>query len=216
MDIHPPHRPPLSVKEVALQLAIVTVGILIALSLEGAVQWWHHRTLVRETKARIHTELRGNQESIQTVLKTSGPVRNRFSRAIELVSDLSTADHRAEAATLLGSGKILDDVSFAFFNTAAYTTAEVTGAFGYMEYVDALKYADAYDLQAVYVRMQDNAERDLFAGLMLGTSMKTKPTPGEIEDVKRQLRIAFGSLALMENVATKLNELYDRAWKDAQ
>ena len=172
MEIHAPHDSGLTIRDALVHLCIVTVGILIALSLEGTLQWWHHRTLVRETKQRLAAELHGNQESIQQVLKALGPVKSRFTHAIDLVGDLSDVQKRSEAATLLGSGNILNDVSFAFFNTAAYTTAEVTGALGYMEYSDALKYADAYDLQAVYVRLQDNAEKDLFAALMLGTGMK--------------------------------------------
>jgi hypothetical protein len=215
MEIHAPHDSGLTFRDALVHLSIVTVGILIALSFEGTLQWWHHRALVRETKQRLATELRGNQESIQTVLNKAGPVRERFMHAIDLMADLSKPDKQTEAAALLGSGNILNDVSFAFFNTAAYTTAEVTGAFGYMEYADALKYADAYDLQAVYVRIQDNAEKELFTATMLGTSMKSKPTSVQIEDVSRQLRIAFGDLAMMQNVATKLSELYDRALKDA-
>ena len=35
MEIHAPHQPILSVKEALVHLTIVTVGILIALSLEG-------------------------------------------------------------------------------------------------------------------------------------------------------------------------------------
>jgi hypothetical protein len=51
---------------------------------------------------------------------------------------------------------------------------------------------------------------------MLGTGMKSKPTAGQIEDINRQLRISFGGLAMMENVGTKLNELYGRALENAR
>ena len=50
---------------------------------------------------------------------------------------------------------------------------------------------------------------------MLGESMRGKPTPTEVEDVKRQLRLAVGGIVIMENIANKLNELYSKALYDA-
>jgi hypothetical protein len=76
MEIHAPHHPVLTVKEALVHLAIITTGILIALSLEGALEWSHHRELVGETRVRLRDEIRGNQESVQIVLKPnrySGP-----------------------------------------------------------------------------------------------------------------------------------------------
>jgi hypothetical protein len=216
MEIHIPNRPILTFKEALVHLSIITTGILIALSFEGALQWWHHRDLVRETRQRIQSEMRGNQGSIQDVLKTVGPARARFTAAIDALSDLSSSEKQKQAASAFapGAGNLLSGISFAFFNTASYTTAENTGAFGLMDYTEAIKYADAYDLQAVYTRLQDNAEKDAFAAAMLGTALTGKPTAAEIEDIKRQVRLALGGLIITENVATKLNELYTRALKD--
>ena len=217
MEIQAPHRPTLTFKEALVHLCIVTTGILIALSLEGTLQWWHHRELVQETRQRLESEIRGNQESIQTVLKSLGPARTRFVHAIDVVSDLSTPGKLEEAASIFtpGSTNLISGMSFAFFNTAGYSTAQVTGALGLMEYSDAFKYADAYDLQALYARMQDGIEKDVFAAAMLGESMRAKPTPTEVEDVKRQLRLAVGGIVIMENIANKLNELYSKALSDA-
>ena len=76
-------------------------------------------------------------------------------------------------------------------------------------------HANTYDLQALYARMQDGIERDVFAAAMLGSSIPGKPTPSEIEDTKRQLRLALGGIIILENIAKKLNELYSTALKDA-
>jgi len=218
MEIHAPHHPVLTVKEALVHLAIITTGILIALSLEGALEWSHHRELVGETRVRLQDEIRGNQESVQIVLKGLAPARMRFTRAIDLASRMSSPGALEEAEPLFNpvrGGSLLSGMSFAFFNTAAYTTAEVTGAFGFMDYSETVRYADTYDLQALYVRMQDGIEKDLFAAATLGSSLLTKPTPTEIEDVKRQLRLALGGLAIIENLANDLNERYSRVLKDA-
>jgi hypothetical protein len=84
-----------------------------------------------------------------------------------------------------------------------------------MEYGDAFKYADAYDLQALYARMQDGIERDVVSAVMLGSSIPGKPTPSEIDDTKRQLRLALGGIIILEEIAKRLNELYSTALKDA-
>ena len=217
MEIHAPHHPALTLKEGLVHLCIVTAGILTALSFEGTLGWWHHRELARETRQRLQSEIRGNQGSIQDVLKSLDPTKTRFTHAIEVVSHLSTPDKLTEAASIFspGTGNVTSGMTFAYFNTAGYTTAEVTGAFGFMEYGEVITYADAYDLQALYARMQDSTEKDVFAAAMLGGNMLGKPTPSEVEDVKRQLRLALGGLLIMENIATKLNELYSKALKDA-
>jgi hypothetical protein len=217
MEIHAPHHPVLTVKEALVHLAIITTGILIALSLEGTLEWSHHRELVGETRVRLRDEIRGNQESVQIVLKGLAPARMRLTRAIDLASRISSPGALEEAEPLFRPerGSLLSGMSFAFFNTAAYTTAEVTGAFGFMDYSETVRYADTYDLQALYMRMQDGIEKDLFSAATLGTSLLTKPTPTEIEDVKRQLRLALGGLAIIENLANGLNERYSRVLKDA-
>jgi hypothetical protein len=217
MEIHAPHRPILSLKEALVHLCIVTAGILIALSLEGALEQWHHRELVRETRQNLQNEIRGNQDSIQTVLKSLDPTKTRFVHAIDVVSDLSASGTPKEAASIFApaGGGLMSGTSFAWLNTASYKTAEATGALGLMEYSEAIKYSDIYDLQALYVRMQDGAERDMFAAYMLGTGILAKPAPAEITDVKRQLRLALAGILPMENLANKLNELYSRALKGA-
>jgi hypothetical protein len=50
-------------------LGIVTAGILIALSLEGLLEWSHHHALVAETRQNLQDEIRNDQKDIQIVLK---------------------------------------------------------------------------------------------------------------------------------------------------
>jgi hypothetical protein len=217
MEIHAPHHPILTIKEALVHLCLITTGILIALSLEGTLEWWHHRELVQETRQNLQNEIRSNQKDIQTVLKGLVPTQTRFVHAIAVVSDLSASENTKEAASLFDpkGASLLSDASVAFLNTASYTTAGATGALGLMEYREAARYSAIYDLQALYVRLQDAAEKEMFASLMLGTGMLAKPAPPEIVDAKRQLLLAMGGIAPMANVANKLNELYGEALKDA-
>jgi hypothetical protein len=213
MEIHAPDRPILTLKEALVHLSIVTVGILIALSLEGMLEAWRHHELADETRRNLQAEIRSNEGSIQAVLKNLGPTKARFIHAIDVAS---TAGNDTEAASTFadGPGSLLSGASFAWLNTASYKTAVSTGALGLMEYSEAVKYSDIYDLQELYVRMQDGAEKDMFAAFTLGTGMLEKPVPAEVADIRRQLRLALAGLMPMENLARKLSELYSKALKD--
>src|SRR5262252_5262667 len=68
MEIHPPEKPILTIKEAAVHLLIVTVGILIALSLEGIVEYVHHRTIVREAREIMRHEIEENRNELDKTL----------------------------------------------------------------------------------------------------------------------------------------------------
>ena len=57
IDVHAPHNRMEGFKDFFLHLITITIGLLIALSLEGCVEWHHHRTLVREADAFKATTL---------------------------------------------------------------------------------------------------------------------------------------------------------------
>ena len=48
LDVHPPHEKVHGFKDFLLHILTITIGLLIALSLEGCVEWRHHRHLDRD------------------------------------------------------------------------------------------------------------------------------------------------------------------------
>ena len=58
MDIHPPEGPTNSLKDFAIHIVVVTIGILIALGLEGVREMVYAHTLVRETRENFRREIR--------------------------------------------------------------------------------------------------------------------------------------------------------------
>jgi hypothetical protein len=46
----------------------LTIGLLIALSLEGLVEWQHHRHLVHEAEASLYAEIKSNESGLASVL----------------------------------------------------------------------------------------------------------------------------------------------------
>jgi hypothetical protein len=67
LDVHPPHEKMHGFKDFLLHLFTITVGLLIALALEGCAERWHHRELRREADENLRQEIRDNTEEIATM-----------------------------------------------------------------------------------------------------------------------------------------------------
>src|SRR5579871_3439227 len=65
MEIHHPESPIHSKREFLFHMFTVVLGILIALGMEGTVEWFHHRALVREARENILAEVRKNKETVE-------------------------------------------------------------------------------------------------------------------------------------------------------
>jgi hypothetical protein len=65
MDIHPPIGRVESLKQILTHILIVTVGILIALSLEGVRESWRQHVVANEARESIRAEMSRNQHKIK-------------------------------------------------------------------------------------------------------------------------------------------------------
>jgi hypothetical protein len=80
-----------------------------------------------------------------------------------------------------------------------------------MEYDEVKDFAAAYDLQAAFSRAQDRAVEGLLSAFALVSLLDAaaKPTSGELEDWRRQIRLANMSLIADEQIGTALMKVYD-------
>ncbi len=107
MEIHPPHQPVLTVKEALVHLGIVTIGILIALSLEGLVEWQHHRHLVAEARENIAEEIRDNSGELKHFLGSVAQIGRDAIQATEIYrrrASSSCAELRLNETRLFEAG----------------------------------------------------------------------------------------------------------------
>ncbi len=65
MEVHPPHEPVHSWRDALVHIGIMTIGLFIALSLEGMIEYVHHKHLVREARENIRHELEENHQNAQ-------------------------------------------------------------------------------------------------------------------------------------------------------
>lgn len=139
----------LTKKGAVVELAIVTVGVLIALSFDGARGWMRERSLVDEARANLATELRRNKTAVDRFLTTI-PEREKELDTVQTIAEGLIAG-RPVTIKHAALGFVLADIS-----SAARTTAEITGAFSLMSYEEVGRYAAIYDHQARFGRMQDD------------------------------------------------------------
>ena len=95
MDIHAPHGPLHSWREIAKQLAIITAGVLIALAFEGVVAWADHRILVREAVANLRREIADNSRELEKLFVDLATEKKNLEHADDLAQML--LDHKKVA-----------------------------------------------------------------------------------------------------------------------
>jgi len=60
LDVHPPHEAIHTRKGFILHIATITIGLLIAIGLEQTVEYFHHRSVMRETREALAEEKQEN------------------------------------------------------------------------------------------------------------------------------------------------------------
>jgi hypothetical protein len=140
MDVHPPHGPIRSWKDFTLHLLTITIGLLIALALEAAVQWLHHRHMVKDARVNLRREIVENQRLYSQNLRSLQAKLMQLHQDIDQLRDLragKTPEHF--------------DVQWSFdwngFVNSAWTSARDIGAVGYMQPEVVEEYSGLYRQQ---------------------------------------------------------------------
>jgi hypothetical protein len=139
MDVHAPHQPVHTWRDFAIHLVVVTIGLFIALSLEGLIGYIHHRHLVRTARENIRIELQHNHESAQhslDLLQANVERQQSNIKSIHGLMEEGTNFH----------GHVDNTMDMDTPSTAAWHTARDTGALGFMPYDEVQRYSDIYEL----------------------------------------------------------------------
>ncbi len=148
MEVHAPEGPILSRRHLVIQLATITAGVLIALAFDGVTGWLHHRALVREARANMLSEIADNKKELDGVLGKIPESEQNLKQVLAFVSDVL-----ARKKTDIHSLSLV--YVMAQLPSTSRSTAESTGALGYMDYAEVKKYAAVYEIQQKFLRVQD-------------------------------------------------------------
>lgn len=140
MEVHPPHEPVHSWRDALIHIGLMTIGLFIALMLEGLVEYLHHKELVHQARENIRRELRDNH---QAALKDEVFLQQS---ADKIKAGLATLRYMQAHPDAKGQS-IGFTVQFTDLNDAAWRTARDSGALGYMPLDEVQQYAGVYGLQ---------------------------------------------------------------------
>jgi hypothetical protein len=157
MDLHPPDQPIRTIKDFALHLCVVTVGILIALGLEQVVEVHHRAQVAREAVEGFRHELADNREQVKAVLDALPQVRGEIVAQLDLLN----TNPLPAGARFKNPG-----VSYNPLYAASWDTAIATQALSDLPYESVKKFSEAYSVLRVFAdeeRIMLNAWHDLRA-----------------------------------------------------
>jgi len=206
LDVHPPHEKIHGFKDFLLHLLTITIGLLIALSLEGCVERWHHRELRLEADSTIRQEVRDNAKEIVS-LRAS--MAKEEASLVKVIDYLEAKRHGAKydvTGVQLG-------FSIGTLSDASWRTAGATGALLQMDYPRVQTYAALYQLQERFDRLQDQTFTDFqnLQSYIVHGFDPDKFSAAEATAAEPEVRRALAHLAAMDSLAAALLKHYNEA-----
>jgi len=206
LDVHAPHDSMHGWRDFLLHLITITIGLLIALSLEGIVEWQHHRHLVHDAEVSLHAEIKNNEavmaSTISDLEKEQASLKNDIAVLNYIIKNHKGPEHGSM------------DVTFHIhtFDGTAWRTAQSTGALAYMPYDRAQEYSDIYLGQDELKSSEDQAARDAIISLgpLINSSDEADPTGGEAADIKQKIQVLQGQLLLVHSFLSSLDGHYKK------
>ena len=208
LDVHPPHEKMHGFKDFLLHLLTITIGLLIALGLEGYAEHWKQRELKKDADTKLRQEIRDNAQEIASVHKANASEQANLKRIVDFLS----ARKKKEP---YDTRQIRLDFTLGDLKSASWKTAAATGALGFMEYDQVQRYSAVYQLQDKYSALQDQTIDEflqLQAYFIYGFDPE-KITPVDGGSPELDTRRALVHLTAMDQVGTALASEYDAVLK---
>jgi hypothetical protein len=149
MDIHAPHEPVRALRDFVIHIAIVTIGILIALSLEGLRETIHDHHLVRDARSNFRRELEIDSRNIGLELSATRKAGKDIERLASAFPGLAQTPGELD--------RRLDTIRnpFYFLILDSWQTALSTGALARMSSDEVEQYAGAEYKIRIYTALQN-------------------------------------------------------------
>jgi hypothetical protein len=205
LDVHPPHEPMHGWRDFLLHILTITIGLLIAISLEGLVEWRHHRHLVHDAETSLHNEIKSNADNLPGIIGKLHAEQAELDHDQEVLTYIVKHGKEPENASASVSFTIatLDDVS--------WRTAQISGAIAFMDYATSQKYANLYAAQEELHAVEREATHDAMIGLAaMSTADKSNPNPfrAQAADTRQKIAVYQGQLKLIDAILNDLKVDY--------
>ena len=185
------------------QFVTITAGVLIALLINGLVEWNDNREVVEQARTTIRREVEANlkeMEGFPDNVKRTGSLLETASRfADELLATGKTSVRSLE----LG-------FNLATLNSSGWRTAERTGALAHMDYDEVQEYSELYAMQQLF----DEHARKAIDLVSTSTSLVASgldPTTANADDLKvfrQHVRLLQSNLMVTQQLGEQLMKGY--------
>jgi hypothetical protein len=207
LDVHPPNEPVHSWRDFFIHLATITIGLLIALSLEGCVEWRHHRQMVHEAQAGLEIEIEANHREVQDALDHVRREQVLLSQDVAMLRKIIANPKVPNQETPIIRFELpsFDDVS--------WESAKSTGALSYMPYGRVHVYSDIYNRQNEVDIAEHQAARDVvlsIAPFMNLEHVAPKLSAGDAPLVKQRIEVLQARLRLLDLLIQELDKKYKK------
>jgi hypothetical protein len=203
--VHPPSEPVHGWRDFFIHLATITIGLLIALSMEGFVEWQHHRNLLHEAERSLQVEIASNSQNLQANLADVRKNRDTLAQDVVMLRKIIANPKVPNKDTPMVNFNI------GSFSDVSWKTAQSTGALSYMPYASAHEYSDIYDQQNVVYSAETDATRDLVlsvAPLINQARVAPQITPEDAALVKQRIEVLQAQTYIIESLILELDKKY--------
>lgn len=190
------------------QFVTITVGVLIALLINGLVEWNRDRELVADARSTIAREIADNKKDLDATLGGLQDDIAKLEAGINFANEMLTK--KSTNINRLNFGINLADLS-----ASGWRTAERTGALSHMDYEEVQRLSKLYDLQDAIVDQQRaflSQLADALAILSPGFDPE-KTNPRDLELFRERLMRLRSTLTIHSGLARRLAENYAEALK---
>jgi hypothetical protein len=207
LDVHAPHEPIYSWREFFIHLATITIGLLIALSLEGCVEFWHHRSLVHEAQASLQTEIAANAREVQKALENVREEQKVLRQDVVMLRKIIANPKAPNQETPVIKFNLPS------FDEVSWETAKSTGALSYMPYEQAHEYSELYNQQNDVDAAEQQATRDVVLSVAPFLNLEQVAPKLTAEDaplVKQRIEVLQAQLYVVESLTLDLDKKYKK------
>jgi hypothetical protein len=177
LDVHAPHHSIEGWRDFFIHLITISVGLLIAVGIEGCVELHREHKLVREARETMREEIQHNANEMKDALEKLDQQTATMKKNIETLTGIQENPKDKEAQ----NASISADFSVVGLRDTAWKTAQTTGALSFMPYAESQRYSNVYGSQQDFLNQQDKILEDeaQFIGLMAKTNFGHKDITSE-------------------------------------
>ncbi len=205
LDVHPPHEAAHGWRDFLIHLFTITIGLLIALSLEGLVEWQHHKHLVHDAETSMTAEIKSNANDMAAVLADLQKEQDSLKHDVIVLNGANKTGKLAPHSSM--------DITFHIrtFDDLSWRTAQTTGALAYMPYDQAAEFANIYRAQDELAESERQAARD--SAVALAPLINNDPSEPDIDTaraiaIKQTIEALQGQLLIVDSFMKGLDRDY--------